>query len=93
MWREDVSNTNRSVTVARNHIKALIGGAITLKPTKDGGLVAEMQGDYAGLVALAEKSPGTKGSRAKRKSKLSLVAGARSHLYRTRITTRKKAGP
>lgn len=47
----------RDVTMARNMIRALVGGSIVLRPTKDGGLVAEMQGDYGGLVELIQRAP------------------------------------
>ena len=57
---------------ARNQIKALVGGEIRLMPTPEGGLNAEMQGDYQGLIELVKKSPGAKRAEA---SKLSLVAG------------------
>ena len=66
----------RKVTKTRNCIKALVGGDILLVPNPEGGLNAELQGDYAGLLALAEKRPGTKGTGAGRKSKFAMVAGA-----------------
>jgi len=80
----------RDVSAARATIKALVGGNIILRPTPAGGLVADMRGDYGGLIQLVKESPGKK---ARARSKFEMVAGARSHLYRTRITTRKKAGP
>ena len=67
---------------ARTQIKKLVGGSVTLHPTDEGYLEAEMRGDYAGLIRLLEESPGKRRSRA---SELSLVAGARNHLYRTVI--------
>ena len=62
------------VSEARNQIKALVGREIPLHPTEAGGLEAVIQGDYAGLLAVSEQSPGAKGTGAK----LSLVAGARN---------------
>jgi hypothetical protein len=54
----------RDVSRARNQIRTLVGGEIILAPTHEGGLNAQMQGDYAGLIALT-KAPG----------KISVVAG------------------
>jgi len=69
---EDVTRTD--VVRARNQIKALLGNAIKLMPTPKGYLEAELQGDYAGLVALANESPGARAGA----SKLILVAGTRN---------------
>ena len=46
-----------------------------------------IQGDYAGLLAVAEKSPGTKGTGAK----LSVVAGARNQRYLQLVESRLQA--
>lgn len=53
------------VSKARTCIKALVGGDIRLVPTPQGGLNAELRGDYAGLVALAKENPGHRGKRAR----------------------------
>ncbi len=75
-YRELVGNLGsvplRHIAKARNQIKALVGGEIRLMPTPEGGLDAEMQGDYRGLIALIKQGPGAKRAEA---SKLSLVAG------------------
>ncbi len=63
----------RDVSRARTQIKKLIGGSVTLHPTEEGHLEAEMRGDYAGLIRLIEESPGSKRTEA---GELSLVAGA-----------------
>ena len=41
------------IATVRPHLKALLGGSITLHPTAKGYLEAEMQGSYEGLVQLA----------------------------------------
>ncbi|MEW5994911.1 MAG: hypothetical protein AB1744_11020 [Candidatus Zixiibacteriota bacterium] len=63
----------RDVTRARNAIKGLLGDEIRLVPNGD-NLVAELVGDYWGLVALECKSP-RREARAL-ESKINLVAGA-----------------
>ena len=68
----------RDVTKARSMVKALVGGSIKLVPTEGGGLNAELQSDYGGLIELIKESPGTKGTGAR---KIGMVAGARNHLY------------
>ena len=62
----------RDVTKARNMIKALVGGHITLRPTGRGGLKAELRGDYGGLIQLVAEHPGTRAGA----SKVRMVAGA-----------------
>ena len=59
---------------ARTQVKALLGDKITLHPTADGYLEAEIVGDYAGLMSLAAKRPGSMAGA----SEISLVAGARN---------------
>jgi len=85
VYRDLVENfeevTLKKVGRARNQIKALVGGEITLHPTPEGHLEAELSGDYAGLLCLAKNNPGSKAE-----VKLSLVAGARSPLFRTPIS-------
>jgi len=80
-FRELVENletvAHRDMARARTQIKHLVGGEIKLIPTGEGYLEAELAGDYAGLVKLANESPGARGTGAK----LSLVAGARNQLY------------
>ena len=56
---------------ARTQVKSLLGDEITLHPTDDGYLEAEVVGDYAGLMSLAAKRPGTMAGA----SKISSVAG------------------
>ena len=63
----------RDVSRARTQIKKLVGGSVTLHPTDEGYLEAEMRGDYAGLIRLIAESPGSKRTEAR---ELSLVAGA-----------------
>ncbi|HWA45739.1 MAG TPA: hypothetical protein VHA10_21145, partial [Hypericibacter adhaerens] len=46
---------SRDMSLARNRVRELVGGAITLRPTRDGGLDAVVTGDYSGLVALAAR--------------------------------------
>jgi len=65
----------RDVTKARNVIKALVGGCITLRPTGRGGLEAKLQGDYGGLIQLVAERPSTRAG----ESKVRMVAGARNH--------------
>ena len=48
---------------ARTIISGLLGDPIVMRPTKEGGLVAEMCGSYEGLLKLTDKS------------KLNVVAG------------------
>jgi uncharacterized protein (DUF885 family) len=62
---------------ARTQVQALLGDEITLHPTDDGYLEAEIVGDYAGLMTLAVKRPGAMAGA----SEISVVAGARSQLY------------
>ena len=62
----------RDVTKARNMIKALVGGHITLRPTGRGGLEAELRGDYGGLIQLVAERPSTRAGA----SKVRMVAGA-----------------
>ncbi|MBY0511872.1 MAG: recombinase zinc beta ribbon domain-containing protein [Rhodospirillaceae bacterium] len=62
----------RDVSKARNMIAALVGGRITLHATAGGGLQAELQGSYDGLIELVKENPGGKA----RVSKLGMVAGA-----------------
>jgi hypothetical protein len=62
---------------ARTQVQALLGDKITLYPTDDGYLEAEVVGDYAGLMTLAAKSPGAMAGA----SEISVVAGARNQLY------------
>jgi hypothetical protein len=57
---------------ARTQVQALLGDEITLHPTGDGYLEAEVVGDYAGFMSLAEKRPGTMAGA----SEISVVAGA-----------------
>ena len=57
---------------ARTQVQALLGDKITLHPADDGYLEAEVVGDYAGLMSLAEKRPGTMAGA----SEISVVAGA-----------------
>ncbi len=42
----------RYVDGAREQLKRLVGERITLSPTSEGYLVAELQGNYAGLLKL-----------------------------------------
>ncbi len=63
--------TLKQVGRARNQIKALVDGQVTLHPTEQGYLEAELTGDYAGLMALTKNNPGQK-----TEVKLSMVAGA-----------------
>ena len=59
----------------RNKIKAFVGDEIRLVPATEGNhLVAELQGDFAGLLALEAS-----------KSKLAVVAGARFELTTFRL--------
>ena len=62
-------------------MQALVGGVIKLHPIGDSHLEAELTGDYAGLISLINESPGGKAGA----FELSLVAGARNHLYRTNL--------
>jgi len=57
---------------ARTQVQALLGDKITLHPTDDGYLEAEVVGDYAGFMSLAAKRPGTMAGA----SEISVVAGA-----------------
>ncbi|MDA1099221.1 MAG: recombinase family protein [Proteobacteria bacterium] len=65
--------TQAQVARARTNIKALVGGEISLIPMEGGYLEAELRGNYAGLIRLANQSPGGKAGGG---SKLSVVAGA-----------------
>ncbi len=75
----------RDVTMARNMIKALVGGKIVFQPTKDragrydGGLNADMNGHFSGLVELVGKAKAPRGKAGG--YKLRMVAGARNQLY------------
>ncbi len=62
---------------ARTQVQALLGDKITLHPTGDGYLEAEVVGNYAGLMTLAAKRPGTMAGA----SEISVVAGARYQRY------------
>ena len=46
-------SVSREMSRARNSVRELVGGSIRLVPTASGGLNAEIQGQYAGLIALA----------------------------------------
>ena len=48
---------------------------------EDGKLRAELYGELAALINLANEHPRSKGTGAQ----VTLVAGARNHLYRTRV--------
>ena len=74
--------TQAQVARARTNIKALVGGEISLIPMEGGYLEAELRGNYAGLIRLANQSPGGKAGGG---SKLSVVAGAGFDLYRTSV--------
>ncbi len=63
---------------ARTQVKSLLGDEITLHPTDDGYLEAEIVGDYAGLMSLAAKRPSAMAGA----SEISVVAGARNRLCR-----------
>jgi hypothetical protein len=56
---------------ARTQVQALLGDEITLHPTDDGYLEAELVGNYAGLMSLAAKRPGAMAGA----SEISVVAG------------------
>jgi hypothetical protein len=62
---------------ARTQVKSLLGDEITLHPTDDGYLEAEVVGNYAGLMSLTAKRPGTMAGA----GEISVVAGARNQLY------------
>ncbi len=76
-YQDLVANMAEAVDVprARTQVKSLLGDEITLHPTDDRYLEAEVVGDYAGLMSLAAKRPGTMAGA----SKISAVAGARNH--------------
>ncbi len=57
---------------ARTQVQALLGDKITLHPTDDGYLEAEVVGDYARFMSLAAKRPGAVAGA----SEISVVAGA-----------------
>ncbi len=67
------SVTQAQIARARTNIKALVGGEISLIPMEGNYLEAELCGDYAGLVRLANESPGGQAGAGR---KLSVVAGA-----------------
>jgi site-specific DNA recombinase len=50
----------------------LVSGKIVLHPTEAGGLIAEVQGHYDGLIELVKENPGGKAGA----SKVRMVAGA-----------------
>ncbi len=62
---------------ARTQVQALLGDKITLHPKDDGFLEAEVVGNYAGLMTLAAKRPGTMAGA----SEISVVAGACNQRY------------
>jgi site-specific DNA recombinase len=66
----------RDVTRARNYIKALVGGSITMRPTSAGGLRAELAGSYRGFFDIMSNHPGSQRARV---NKFGVVAGARNH--------------
>ena len=85
---DDLENTlQRQICRARTQIKALLGDeAIRLVPTTSGGLIAELKGNYAGILELT-KNPGPKRTGVQ----LNLVAGARFETYLISVPLVKKA--
>jgi hypothetical protein len=62
-------------------IRGLID-AITLTPM-DGKLNIELRGDLAGILAMSEAGKGKAFSQKEKALQIKMVAGTRSHLYRT----------
>jgi hypothetical protein len=70
-------------------IRGLID-AIMLTPSH-GKLKIELRGDLAGILALSEASKGNTFSANEKALQIKMVAGARSHLYRTRLHHEREA--
>jgi site-specific DNA recombinase len=71
----DLENiAQQRMAFTRKHVGGMVGDEITLRPTEEGGLTAELYGYYAGLLEFVSG-----------KSKLNLVAGARFELTTFRL--------
>jgi site-specific DNA recombinase len=70
-------------------IRSLID-TITLTPV-DGTLKIELRGDLAGILAISEAGKNGTFSAKEKALQIKMVAGTRSHLYRTQIRYTRKA--